>query len=149
MADYTYDATLWTQEQKNSLLAVVVAILWNGGVSPTTYTNLTVRGTDTASVVLTVTNPSVDPTSKLTQSAVETRWTTMKSVIDTATAAKATEDAARATELATNPLYNATIAQIDTMIDNAFATASTAAQIKAAAVLVLKRIARYVRARGV
>lgn len=147
--DFTYDAKLWTQEQKNATTAIVVALLWNRGASPITVESMVVTGTDSASVIVSIQKPSADPSARLTQAAVEAQYASMKTTIDAATSTKAAEAAARATELASNPLNNATLAQVDAMIDAAFASASTLAQVKAANILVLKRIARFLRSRGV
>lgn len=149
MTNLIYDATAWTQQQRNETVAVVVALLWNGGVSPISNAGVVAAGTGTGTVTVTVVNPSSDPTSRLTQASVEAQWAAMKAVIDAAVAADVAEAAARQTELSSSPLANATLARIDTYIDNAFAAASTAAQIKATAVAVLKKLARYMRARGV
>lgn len=149
MPTYTFAAGAWTQEQRNATISVVVALLWNGGVAPITHAGVGAAPGVGGSIVVTVNSPSSDPAARLTQANMESQYATMKAAIDASTAAFVAADAARQAELAANPLNGATLAQIDAMIDAAFAPASTAAQIKAAAVLVLKRIARYVRARGV
>ena len=164
MATLTYNASSWSQDRKNGVVAACVELLHLAGITHGTVTR-TVSGTD---VVVDVPNPSSDPTATLAQSAVETKWDEQEAARVAALTAIQAETTLRLSEESSNPIFGLSWSQIEGRFDShvtaitaartSISNASNLTQAKAGCVALadadlgvladLRRLVRLLRARG-
>jgi hypothetical protein len=121
----------WSQDKINMVKAMVVKLLYDNGI--------THQGVNVIIPNIDISNPS-GSIDFLTSQAISDAYDVWKSDMDSKVAAAQAEEQARETELQNNNLFNITLAQIDTAID--------AITDLASAKVFLKKLARYVKARG-
>lgn len=134
------NVTGWSQGKKNMVTAMAVGILYSNG---TTYDSINHDGNGNITVV----NP-VGSLSYLTAENITAKYDAWKILNDAIEAATAADEANKTAELLINDFSNVTMAQIDAKIDAAIDPITNIATAKTQLKIILKKIARYIKAKG-
>lgn len=134
-----FDASQWTQDQKNMTKAMTVSLLFNNNI---TYSDVKVTLPSVE-----VINPSGSITSILTQANIESKYTSFKATLDANNAIRLAEENEKQTEIQNNVFKDVTLTQVDSYIDDQVNAINNLADAKVFLKAFLKKLVRYLKAK--
>jgi len=137
---FQVDMSGWTQEQKNLTMAMLIMEFHDQRI---THGTITVNR-QTGEIV--VDNPSTGVNAIVTRSAITAIYNPWKVQQDISNAAAQAEEAARETERDTNEIKGLKLNEVDVWIDTRVDAINNMADAKIFLKIVLKKIARYLKA---